>query len=342
MTLDSVFRIASMTKPITSVAAMQLVEDGDLGLDVPVSKYIPSFAKLQVLEGFDETTGAPKLRPASKPVTLRHLLTHTSGFGYKFWNPLLREATTSGVIPNIPGKADSFLQAPLVFDPGERWEYGINTEWLGRLIETVRGESLDEVFAKSVFRPLGMSDTHFNVPEGKWPRLVSVHVRQANGGLKERRRPSPARVTFYNGGGGLYSTAADYTQFLRTLLRGGELDGNRILKPDTVALMGQNHIGGLEAGRMLTVMPEVSNDFDFFPGSVDHFGFGFLINSKPVEGGRAAGSLAWAGLDNTYFWVDPTRDTCGVLMTQVLPFYDAKVVELLGEFERAVYGRTNR
>jgi CubicO group peptidase (beta-lactamase class C family) len=187
-----------------------------------------------------------------------------------------------------------------------------------------------------------MGDTHFNVPEDKWPRLVAAHVRQDNGGLKERHRASPSRVSFYNGGGGLSSTAADYTRFLRALLRGGELDGNRILKAETVVLMSQNHIGELEAGSMQTVMPRVSNDFDFFPGSVDRFGFGFLINSEPVEGGRAAGSLAWAGLHNTYSWIDPTNDTCGVLMTQVLPFYDAKVVELLCEFERAVYGRDNR
>lgn len=342
MTVDSVFRIASMTKPITSVAAMQLVEEGALTLDAPVSKYIPSFAELQVLEGFDEVTQEPQLRLAPTPVTVRHLLTHTAGFGYETFNPLLRDVVAVGLVPSIDAGHDGFLQAPLVFDPGDRWHYGINTDWLGRLVETVRGSSLDQLLKDRIFLPLGMQDTHFNLPAGKEPRLVTTHARQEDGGLVEAPRETPTTVSFFSGGGGLFSTAADYTRFLRALLRGGELAGARILKADTVALMGQNQIGELEAGAIPSVSPLLSNNVDFFPGSIDRFGLGFLLNSEPVSGGRASGSLAWAGLYNTYFWIDPAQDVCGVLMTQILPFYDAKVIDLLGDFERAVYRQVDR
>jgi CubicO group peptidase (beta-lactamase class C family) len=337
MSLDSVFRIASMTKAITSVAAMQLVEEGALTLDAPVSKYIPGFAELQVLEGFDETTQQPRLRPASKPVTVRHLITHTAGFGYEIWNPLLRDAVTARLVPSIFAEGDGFLQAPLVFDPGDQWQYGINTDWLGRLVETVRGISLDQVFKEEVFDSLGMQDTHFNLPASKVERLVTTHARQEDGSLLEEARKTPTTVSFFSGGGGLFSTASDYTRFLRALLRGGELGGARILGADTVTLLGQNQIGELEAGAAHTVSPQFSNDFDFFPGSIDRFGLGFLVNSEAVAGGRSSGSLAWAGLYNTYFWMDPTQGVCGVLMTQVLPFYDGKIIDTLGAFERAIY-----
>jgi CubicO group peptidase (beta-lactamase class C family) len=184
-----------------------------------------------------------------------------------------------------------------------------------------------------------MRDTAFNLPASKVPRLVTVHTRQSDGSLKEKTRSSPAPVFCYSGGGGLFSTAPDYMRFLRALLRSGELDGVHILQADTVALMGRNHIGELEAGRMYTVMPEFSNNFDFCPCSRSGFGLGFLINSEPIPGGRAAGSLAWAGIFNTYFWLDPEQDVCGVLLTQVLPFYDARVVKLFKDFELAVYNR---
>ena len=339
MTLDSIFRIASMTKPVTSVAAMRLVEEGVLSLETEVSQHIPNFANLQILVGIDTTSRELDLRPATKQVTLKHLLTHRAGFGYEFWNPLLRDSVAADRLPSIMKEGDGFLQAPLICEPGERWCYGINTDWLGRLVETVRGQPLNEVLGAHLFRPLHMRDTDFDLPATKVPRLVTVHTRQSDGSLKEKTRANPAPVFFYSGGGGLFSTAPDYTRFLRALLRRGELDGVHILQADTVALMGRNHIGELEAGRMCTVMPEFSNNFDFFPGSSNGFGLGFLINSEPIPGGRAAGSLAWAGIFNTYFWLDCKQDVCGVLMTQVLPFYDARVVKLFKEFELAVYKR---
>lgn len=337
MTVDSVFRIASMTKAVTSVVAMQLVDEGKLRLETPVSQHIAALANPQVLVGIDAESKKLRLRPASKAVTVKHLLTHTAGFGYEFWDPLLREAVDAGLVPSIQDKDSRFLQAPLVCDPDTEWHYGINTDWLGRLIETVRGASLEQVFAEHLCRPLKMSDTHFSLPANTAPRLVAHCQRQTDGTLVERARATNTQVTFCSGGGGLYATAPDYMRFLRALLRGGELDGAQILNAATVALMGRNHIGHFEAGRMRTIMPQASNDVDFLPGSINRFGFGFLINTQPVLGGRAAGSLAWAGIFNTYFWLDPTQDVCGVLMTQVLPFYDSKVVELLNGFERAVY-----
>ena len=324
MSLDSIFRIASMTKAVTSVAAMQLVEDGVLQLDSAVSDYVQGFDP-QVLEGLDESTGEPMFRPPTSPVTVRHLLTHTSGFGYEIWNPLLLQAVNEGVVPTIMSGDDSVLSSPLVFEPGSQWHYGISTDWLGRLLEVGRGKTLDEVFREQIFVPLNMRDSHYILPASEHPRLVSVFARQQDGSLADVSRPPPDSLSFFSGGGGLMSTADDYLRFLRMLLRGEELDGTRILNVDTVSAMGTNQIVELEAGSMNSVLPELSNDFDFFPESVDLFGLGFLLNGKEQRG-RSANSLAWAGLYNTYFWIDPARDTCGVVMTQILPFYDERVV----------------
>jgi len=333
MTLDSIFRIASMTKAVTSVAAMQLVEEGAIQLDEPVSTYIPDFAP-RVLESIED--GEPVFREPTSAVTVRHLLTHTAGFGYEMWNPLLREAATEGIIPSLYSGGDDFLAAPLVFDPGSQWHYGISTDWLGRVVEEVRGASLDDVFREHIFEPLGMNDTHFNLPREKAPRLVAVH-RRVDGRLAEQERQTPGVRTFFSGGVGLVSTATDYIRFVQMFLNRGSVAGSRILKPETVNLMAENHIGQLQAGAMKTVMPEVSNDFDFFPTSSDRFGLGFLLNSDPVPGGRSAGSLAWAGIYNSYFWIDLERGTAGVLMAQNRPFFDGPVIELLERFEQSVY-----
>lgn len=336
MTSDTIFRIASMTKAVTSVAVMQLVEEGKVDLDEPAATYLPALEGREVLEDLDEA-GAPILRPARSPVTVRQLLSHTSGFAYEVWNDSILELVSKGLLTSAGVDGGAFLEAPLVFDPGQRWEYGISVDWLGRLVELVSGQTLDEYFRQHIFEPLGMTDSHFNLPLEKEARLVTVHQRQDDGGLVEAPRETLAPVTFFSGGGGLVSTADDYLRFLRSVLAGGSLDGVEILQPATVQAMAENQIGELEAGAMRTVMPAFSNDFDFFPGSVDRFGLGFLLNSTAVEGGRAAGSLAWAGLYNTYFWIDRERGVCAVLLTQTLPFYDAKTIALLDEFERALY-----
>ena len=335
MTLDTVFRIASMTKAITATAAMQLVEQGRLALDAPAGEVVPALAEVPVLEGFD-AAGAPRLRPARTPITLRRLLTHTAGFGYDTWNADLHAyAAVRGVPPARTGKLAA-LAMPLTFDPGTAWQYGINIDWAGRMVEAASGLDLETYFQRHICGPLGMTDTSFLVRPDMEARLASVHARR-DGGLEPLRSEiNPARE-FYPGGGGLYATMPDYLRLLRMLLRGGELDGARVLAPATVALMGQNHIGALEVQKMRSVLPAMSNDFEAFPGMAKKWGLSFMLNTEPVAGGRAAGSLAWAGLNNTYFWLDPQAGLAGVVMTQVLPFGDPMVLGLLGAFEQAAY-----
>lgn len=331
MTVDTITRIASMTKAITSVAVMQLVEQGEIELDRPVGEYLPQFQGVEVLERFD-ADNKPILRPAKAAVTVRQLLTHTSGYVYEIWNENAARYASSG-----SAASDSFLDAPLAFDPGTKWEYGISTDILGVLVEVISGQSLDEYFREHLFIPLGMSDTHFIVPEEKLSRFATAYSKSEQGELA----PIPySRPTgdFFSGGGGLRSTARDYVRFLQAILNGGELDGMRILSTGSVNLMSQNHIGELEAADSITTSdPKLSNDVDFTPDSVDKFGLGFLINTDPIPGGRPAGSLAWAGLYNSYYWIDPENDICGVVITQILPFFDADVLALLSEFETAVY-----
>ena len=335
MTLDTVFRIASMTKAVTSVAAMQLVEQGKLALDAPVPDIDPALSRPQVLEGFD-ASGAAILRPAKRPITLRHLLTHTAGFVYEAWNAnALRFAEATGTLA-VPGLL-STLRRPLAFDPGERWEYGINTDWVGRIVEAVSGKSLDAYFRDDIFGPLGMADTGFVPSPEQHARQVHVHQRQTDGSLEPQPRPAPAVPEFFGGGGGLVSTAPDYLAFLLMLLHGGTLNGARVLRPETVALMHRNHIGELPAGVMKTHAPERSNDVDFFPGASIRWGLGYMINMEAGPNGRGAGTVSWAGLFNSYYWLDPVRRAAGVILTQILPFADPAVVRLYGAFERGVY-----
>ena len=333
MTVDTIIRIASMTKAITSVAVMQLVEQGEIELDEPVSNYLPQLKEVEVLEGFD-ADNKPILRPAKTAVTVRQLLTHTSGYVYEIWNEDAARYAASG---HGASDGDDFLDVPLSFDPGTKWEYGISTDILGVLVEVISGESLDDYFREHVFTPLDMPDTYFIVPEEKLPRLATAYTKSGQVELTPIPYSRPSG-DFFSGGGGLRSTAGDYVRFLRAILNGGELDGVLILSSASVDLMAQKHIGDLEAANsVVSSAPNLSNDFDFMPDSVDKFGLGFLINTDPVPGGRSAGSLAWAGLYNSYYWIDREKDICGVLITQILPFYDADVLALLNEFETAVY-----
>jgi CubicO group peptidase (beta-lactamase class C family) len=337
MSLDTVFRIASMTKAITATAAMQMVEQGRLGLDQPAGEVLPELAKPMVLEGFDDT-GKPVLRPAREKITLRRLLTHTAGFVYDTWNAnQKRYADVTGLPAARTGKLAA-LNAPLGFEPGERWEYGINIDWAGRMVEAASGENLEVYMQAHIFAPLGMRDSSFD-PRPDWSsRTVQAHARQADGSLTPiDSPPPPANREFYPGGGGLFSTAPDYITFLRMLLGGGALDGARVLQPETVALMAQNHMGDLDVQPLTTFNPTFSNDAEFFPGMSKKWGLSFLINTRDAPSGRMAGSLAWAGINNTYFWLDPKKRVAGVLMTQVLPFADPTVLGLLDRFEAAVY-----
>jgi methyl acetate hydrolase len=336
MTTDTVFRIASMTKAITGVAAMQMVEQGKLSLDQPAKEILPFLNDTKVLLGFD-SQDQPILRAPRTQITLRNLLTHTAGFVYDTWNAEMHKyAKVTGLPAARTGKLEA-LTAPLNFDPGERWEYGINIDIAGRMVEQVSGLDLETYMQQHIFTPLGMSDTSFNQRPEWDSRLATIHARGEGGSLMPLPPPSPVKREFYAGGGGLFSTASDYLRFLQALMHGGELGGNRILKPETVAQMLQNNMDQLEVLPLLTQEPSLSNPVDLFPGMSKKWGLTFLINTEPGPSGRSAGSVAWAGLNNTYYWLDPVKKIAGVLMTQILPFADPTVLGALDAFESAVY-----
>jgi methyl acetate hydrolase len=337
MTTDTIFRIASMTKAITSAAAMQMVEQGRLSLDQPAGEILPFLAEPKVLEGFD-SAGQPRLRPARGTITLRKLLTHTAGFVYDTWNENMnRYAALTGLPACRTGKLEA-LSAPLGFDPGERWEYGINIDMAGRMVEVASGENLETYMRRHLFGPLGMSDTGFVVRPEWHQRLATVHARAEDGSLQPVESPLPVEnPEFFAGGGGLFSTAGDYLTFLQALMHGGRYNGAQVLKPETVALMAQNHMADLNVLPMTSWNARMSNHVELFPGMDKKWGLSFLINTQDSPHGRSAGSLAWAGINNTYYWLDPKKKVAGVLMTQVLPFADKAVLDLLDAFEAAVY-----
>jgi methyl acetate hydrolase len=336
MTLDTVFWIASMTKAITAAAAMQLVEAGKLALDTPISEILPQLRAPQVFEGFD-ASGKAKLRPARRAITLRHLLTHTAGFSYDIWHADLGKYMEQNGIPGVITCQDAALATPLTADPGKRWDYGINMDWAGKAVEAASGKRLDAYFQERIFAPLGMVDTSFVLRDDQRARLAAMHARGADGTLEAIPFELPQAPEFFMGGGGLYGTAGDYLRFLDMILSGGTVDGEQILKRETVREMTRNNIGGIAVGTLKSAMPTLSNDANLFPGMVQNWGLSFCINTEQGPHGRSAGSLAWAGLGNTYFWADPQRNVAGTIMTQSLPFADAKVLDLFGKLERGVY-----
>jgi CubicO group peptidase (beta-lactamase class C family) len=336
MTVDSVFWIASMTKAITAAGAMQLVEQGKLSLDAPIGDVLPDLAAPQVLEGFD-SSGEPKLRPAKCAITLRHLMTHTAGFAYNLWNgEMVRYLERTG-LPEITTCKNDALKTPLMSDPGTRWEYGTNIDFVGKAIEAVTGKRLGAYLHDHMFTPLGMSDTGFKIGESQRQRLVAVHARGEDGSLAPIPFELDQDPEFHMGGGGLYGTAGDYIKFTQMILNGGRGNGVQLLKPETVAMMGQNHIGNLNMTKMTSAVAFATNDVDLYPDIEKKWGLSFVINTATTPEGRSAGSLAWAGLANTYFWIDPARDISGVILMQVLPFVDRKCLEAFAGFERAIY-----
>ncbi|MGO8914528.1 MAG: serine hydrolase domain-containing protein [Stellaceae bacterium] len=336
MTLDSVFWIASMTKAVTTTAAMQMVEQGKLQLDQPAADVVAELASPQVLEGFD-ASGAPQLRPAKGPITLRHLLTHTAGYTYDIWDANTGRYEKFANLPGIITCKDDALKTPLAFDPGDRWEYGINIDWAGKMVEKVSGQRLEGYFHEHIFGPLGMTDTSFKLSPSQRARLVAMHARQADGSLKPIDFEMPQEPEFFMGGGGLYSTGPDYLKFVRMFLNRGSLDGAQVLKPETVAMMGQNQIGDINVVMLKTEAPDSSADAEFFPGMVKKWGLGFMINTETAPTGRSAGSLAWAGLANTYFWIDPHKNVAGVILMQHLPFAEPPAIQTFAAFESGVY-----
>ncbi len=336
MTPDSVVWIASMTKALTTTAALQLVEQGKLNLDTPACDVLPQLGKAQVLTGFD-AAGQPVTRAPKRPITLRHLLTHTSGFGHETWSADVQQVQAAWGLPRIGSGRKAALRVPLLFDPGTRWQYGIGVDWTGPLIEAASGQALGAYLHDHVLAPLGMDSTAFHLTPELRSRLAKVHQRDPDGSLRAIDFEVVQDPEFELGGGGLYSTARDYLKFVRTILNGGTLDGTRVLRGATVRDMARNQIGELHVQALRTALPAMSNDAEFLPGIDKKWGLGFQVNESGTPTGRPGGALMWAGLANTFYWIDPLNGVGGVVLTQILPFADQKAVTLFDAFEAAVY-----
>ena len=334
---DTMFRIASMTKALTSVAALQLVEQGRLALDQTVASVIPAFGELQLLEGFDGDE--PRLRDLSRQPTIQHLLTHTSGLSYWFSNVDLKTWHDVTGAPTPLTGLRRCLDIPLVAEPGERWEYGVNTAWLGLVVEAVTEQTLDDYLAEHVFGPLGMTDTTFRPTEAQRKRLMEIHDRTADGGLEFSGLEIFEDPELAFGGEGGYGTAGDYIRFLRALLRGGELDGAQILEPETAALMFTDHLEGAPLPEIMrSAIPELTNDVPSLPFR-QGWGLGLHLLLEDVPDMRKAGSGDWAGLFNTYYWIDPATGITAAIFTQLLPFFDERMVGTLLQFEQDIYAQ---
>lgn len=328
--INSVIWLASMTKAVAGAAAMQLVERGKLSLDAPASDVLPEIAEKQVLTGID-ADGTVHTRPPKRPITLRHLLTHTSGMGYDTWDAeIFKYVKAKG--PFKPATMAA-LSTPLLFDPGERWTYSISIDWAGLMVEKASGKRLDRYMTENIFTPLGMSDTGFAISPAMRPRKAAVHVRKEGGGFTATDHELNQTPEVFQGGGALYSTVPDYLKFTVALLKGGA----PILKPATVAEMFKNSMNeGVLCRPLKSQIPARSTDMDFVDGM--KWGLSFMINPEAFPGRRSAGSLTWGGLANSYYWIDPERKVTGVWATQLLPFYDPQAVAAFEDFERAVYG----
>ncbi|MEI7784222.1 MAG: serine hydrolase domain-containing protein [Betaproteobacteria bacterium] len=335
MSTDTVCWIASMTKAITSVAALQCVERGQLKLDAPAKAICPELGQVGVLTGFD-SQGQPITRAPIRDITLRHLLTHSAGFSYEIWNTDMQKVQAALDIPSITECKNKALTLPLLFDPGQGWEYGINIDWAGKMIEKVSGLSLGQYLQRHLFEPLGMSSTGFFITDDMRKRLAATHLRADDGKLSLFPFEIPQQPEFEMGGGGLYSTAGDYLKFLRMILNHGQLGGERILTPEGAVSLGLNHMGDCRVYKLKTAIP-LSNDAEFFPGMPKSWSLAFQINHEPAPTGRSAGGLMWAGLANSYYWLDPSAGLAGVYITQIFPFADHHSLPLFYDFETAVY-----
>jgi len=336
---DNIIQIASMTKLVTTIAALQLMEQGKLDLDTPISAYAPELNELQVLKGF-EGDDTPIFENANRAPTARELMTHTAGYVYEIWNANALKGSQLGITPSLLSEGN-YLAAPLAFQPGTAWEYGINTDWLGVLVERLSGQRLADYFDEHIFMPLGMADTFYELPANKLDRSVMMMARAAEGLVPlPSFQPTPMKkgsMAHYSGGGGLSSTVKDYGRVLQMLLNSGSLDEKTLLKAETVNSMFENNIGDIQPAALATVMPTLSNIADLSFGEKATFGLGLLIHSDGINGGRKANTGSWAGLFNSYYWVDREAGTYGIFGTQVLPFYDGVAIETLLEFEQAVY-----
>ncbi len=329
------FRIMSMTKMVATTAALQQVERGELDLDAPVEDYVPAFADLEVLDGWDGDT--PTLRAPASRATVKQLLTHTAGLGYFFWNAdLVKYERVTGIPNVVPGDIAAF-RAPMVADPGTRFEYGINTDWLGRVVEAVAGTTLDVVVKENITGPLGMDDTMFALDDARQGNKTPVHLKGEDGAWASAGNVLPDEPQWWSGGHGLHSTPRDFIRFERALLRGGELDGARILRQETVDAAFTDQLGGAPMPTEIATADEATTDtLHLGPGWT--WGYGLLLNENDVPGGRRAWTGAWAGLLNTHFFIDRTTGICASIYTNSLPFItEHEAWKLYVDFEQALY-----
>jgi len=339
--LDTMLALASLTKAITSVAALQLIEQDRLGLDQPVASLLPDFGTLQVLDGFDGDT--PRLRAPASQATIRQLLTHTSGLGYWFTSAeLLRYHQLEQIPDPLTGRRAALEEVPLVADPGSAWTYGTSTDWLGQVIEALSGQDLAAYASAHIFAPLGMSETTFTPSDEQRARMMALHARAGDGSLGMSPVRLPSEPEFFSGGGGAYSTARDYLRFARALLRGGELDGERILRPEAVELLFTDHLNGLELPDVMpSAVAELTNDVPSLKGVRQGFGLGLHLLLEEIPGRRRAGTGDWAGLFNCFYWIDRATGIAAALLTQVLPFFDQRIVKTMLAFNGAVFAAVN-
>ena len=337
MTTDSVFAMFSTTKAITATAVLQLVEDGRLDLDAPARNYVPMIGELKVLEGFD-TDGTPRLRAPKKHITTRMLLLHTAGLGYEFFNENYNRLVQEGRQPSIISGSLAALITPLLFEPGEQWEYGSNMDWAGLVVEAITGKRLGEVMRQRIFEPLGMTDTAFSMSASMIQRRAGMHQREEDGSLTAVEGSLlPEEPEVHMGGHGLFSTVKDYCLFIRAWLNDGQGDHGRILKPETIRFAEKNGLDNLKIKALPCVIPSISHTAEFFPGMPKSWALSFMINEQDAPTGRPAGSLAWAGLANLFYWIDRKNGIGGFWATQILPFVDPVSTNGYLDFETAAY-----
>ena len=339
MTTDTVMAIFSCTKAVTGVAVMQLVEEGKIGLHDAAKRYVPEIADIMVLEGFD-ANGEPKVRPPKSDITVSQLLLHTAGFGYDFFNHDLVKYGAAKNVPSVVSASLASMRSVLLHDPGTAWEYGSNIDWVGKVVESVRGKRLGEVMKERIFTPLGMNDTSFTISAAMRPRLAAMHARSPEGVMSTRTgfelTQEPEQ---HMGGHGLYSTIGDYMKFVRMVLNDGAAPEGaaRVLKAETLAMMTANALGDMKIKMLPGAIPSLSNDAEFFPGSPKSWGYTWMINDQQAPTGRPAGAVAWAGLANLYYWIDRKNNVGGMWGTQILPFVDGVSVPGYLDFEKTVY-----
>lgn len=336
MTADTVFAIFSTTKAITGTAVLQLVEEGKLDLDAPAKTYAPDIGRLQVIEGFDKS-GEPKLRAPKRDVTTRMLMLHTAGLGYDFFNETYNRLAQEKGQPSVITASKAALMTPLVFDPGDKWEYGSNIDWCGLVVEGITSQRLGQVFRTRIFEPLGMRDTTFELTDAMRGRLAGMHQRNADGSLTPMDFELPANPEIHMGGHGLYGTVGDYMRFIRMWLNDGNGEHGRVLKPETVRMAERNGLGDKKITALPGVIPSLSNDAEFFPGLSKSWSFTFMVNDEEAPTGRPAGALGWAGLANLFYWIDRQNGFGGFWATQILPFGDPVSFGGYMDFEAAFY-----